>query len=171
MPDDVRSLSARVFPEGPARDGNILRLEFVESWESQLIGLGRLTAFLTPGLLHRSHAVDDIGLNVIFMQRHRVEVGLKLLLERSEAKPVRTHKIRDIHEACGRAMTAKGLSSEWDGFVAAQSDYIHLMHKIDSGAATYRYPVNTNSQPWQRPRFVDLEELEAAGASHGVTTP
>jgi hypothetical protein len=159
------SIEDRIFPSGPARDGHILRLEFVDSWESQLIGLGRLTSFLSPRLLRQSHAVDDMGLYVIFMQRHRVEVGLKLLLERTDTQPTYTHDIRQLLELCASSVIAKGLSREWAVFSAMQAEYINLMHEIDSGAATYRYPVDKHAKSWGRRRFVDLEALEIAGTS------
>lgn len=89
----VTSLEDLIFPSGDPRDGYILRLELVGSWESQFLGLGRLTAFLTPRLLAEAHAVDDMGLNVVFLQRHRVEIGLKLILERAQATPVGDHRI------------------------------------------------------------------------------
>jgi len=36
------SLAERIFPGGPPRDGHILRLDLVESWESQLLGVERM---------------------------------------------------------------------------------------------------------------------------------
>jgi hypothetical protein len=41
------SLADSIFPGGEPRDGYILRLELVGSWESQFLGLGRLTRFIT----------------------------------------------------------------------------------------------------------------------------
>jgi len=156
------SLRDQIFPPGPARDGNILRLGLVGSWESQLLGLGRLTAFLTPRLLSQSHAVDDMGLNVVFLQRHRVEVGLKLVLERAQAPIPSRHNIRKLMVDCQVACaTAHG--KDWRAFVASQQEYVDLIDQVDPGAATFRYPVDTNAQPWSRRDLVDLKALEAAG--------
>jgi len=77
---EASTLSDDVFPKGPPRDGLIARTEYVGSWESQFRGVGRHTAFLSRYLLSFSAAVDDIALDVVFLQRHRVEVGLKLIL-------------------------------------------------------------------------------------------
>lgn len=58
----LMTLRDDIFPPGPPRDGNIIPTQFVGTWESQLLGLGRLTAFLTERLLKESFAVDDMAL-------------------------------------------------------------------------------------------------------------
>lgn len=160
----VTSLADLIFPSGDPRDGYILRLELVGSWESQFLGLGRLTAFLTPRLLAEAHAVDDIGINVVFLQRHRVEVGLKLLLERAQATAVGDHKIDVLWKRCEQACDAAGFSSQWQKFADAQKDYADIFNRVDPGAATFRYPVDKHNQPWRRGQ-VDLAELERTGAA------
>lgn len=160
----MTSLADRIFPSGDPRDGYILRLELVGSWESQFVGLGRLTAFLTPRLLAEAHAVDDMGINVVFLQRHRVEVGLKLILERAQATAVGDHNIDALWKRCDRACGAAGFSSSWQTFADDQKDYAYLLNRVDPGAATFRYPVDKHNQPWKREQ-VDLAELERTGAA------
>jgi len=158
------SLSEEIFPPPPARDGNVLRLELVGSWESQLLGLGRLTAFLTPRLINQSHAVDDMGLYVVFLQRHRVEVGLKLILERVDAPIPNTHIVKDLFGVAESACKKVGFVAEWQTLADAQREFVDLMDEIDPAAATFRYPVDRNAKPWLRRPLVDLVALEAAGA-------
>ena len=55
-------LREQIFPPGPPADGNIVRTELVGTWESQLLGIGRLTRFLTDRLLSESFGVDDMAL-------------------------------------------------------------------------------------------------------------
>ena len=153
-----------IFPSGDPRDGYILRLALVGSWESQFLGLGRLTAFLTPRLLAEAHAVDDMGLNVVFLQRHRVEVGLKLILERAQATPVGDHRIDQLWKRCTQACMKAGFSSQWQKFDDAQKEFAYLLDRVDPGAATFRYPVDKHNQPWKRGQ-VDLAEMEQAGAA------
>ncbi len=161
----MTTLAEQVFPDGPPRDGNILRLDLVSSWESQLVGLGRLTAFLTPRLLTQSHAVDDIGLYVVFLQRHRVEVGLKLVLERTRVTPPAIHSISRLFERCAASSRSVGYGQAWDAFASDQGEYVELLNEVDSNAATFRYPVNTSAHPWPRRERVDLEHLEQAGSA------
>lgn len=158
------SLADSIFPAGDPRDGWILRLELVGSWESQFLGLGRLVAFLTPRLLKEAFAVDDMGVNVVFLQRHRVEVGLKLILERAGASPVGDHKIDVLWSRCAEACTDAGFSARWDDFDRAQKEFGTTLNLVDPGAATFRYPVDRRNQPWKRGQ-VDLAQLEEAGAA------
>jgi hypothetical protein len=157
------SLRDRIFPPGPPRDGNIIRIAQVESWESQLIGLGRLTAFVSPRLLEQSHAVDDMALNVVFLQRHRIEVGLKLVLERANDL-VPGHRLVPLRDRCEAACAAVGLGADWHRLIDPHDDYIALMDAIDPNAETFRYPFDRGASPWTRDQFVDLVELEAAGS-------
>ena len=154
-----------IFPVGPARDGKILRLGLVGTWESQLVGLRRLTAFLTPRLLTQSHAVDDMGLYLVFLQRHRVEVALKLILERAKAPIPVDHQIMRLFGQCEDACRAVGIAKAWDSFAGAQQPFAELIDEVDPGAATFRYPVDKKAQPWARREHVDLEALETAGCA------
>jgi hypothetical protein len=161
----LMTLRDDIFPPGPPRDGNIIRTQFVGTWESQLLGLGRLTAFLTERLLKESFAVDDMALYVIFLQRHRVEVGLKLVLERAGAAVPATHKLTNLLGNTKTAVIAAGMSAEWQQFAGTQGPYIRLVDGIDEGAATFRYPVNRNQQPWARDDYVDIAAFEQAGSA------
>jgi hypothetical protein len=158
------SVDEMIFPIGEPRDGYILRLELVGSWESQFLGLGRLVAFLTPRLLAEAHAVDDMGVNVVFLQRHRVEVGLKLILERAGVSPVGSHNIDSLWKRCAEACAAAGVPSCWDTFDHAQREFAQLLDRVDPDAATFRYPVDKDNQSWERGN-VDLVALEKAGVS------
>lgn len=158
-----------VFPKGPPRDGLIAQTEYVGSWESQFRGLGRHTAFLSKYLLSFSAAVDDIALDVVFLQRHRVEVGLKLVLERASATIPPTHDIVDLAERCKIALSALGRSDVATQFSSEFDEFVYLMHESDPGSFAYRYPVDTKNRPASRHQYVDLKELETAGAKFHVS--
>lgn len=158
------SLADSIFPGGEPRDGYILRLELVGSWESQFLGLGRLTRFITPRLLAEAAGVDDMGVNIVFLQRHRVEVGLKLILERSGAELVDKHNIDALWVRCAEACSDAGFSARWGDFDLAQKEFGATLNLVDPGAATFRYPVDRRNQPWRRGQ-VDLARLEEAGAA------
>jgi hypothetical protein len=161
---DQLPVAERIFPTGPVpRDGRIVRTQWVGSWESQLIGVARLTAFLASRLPVESHAIDDIALNIVFLQRHRIEIGLKLVLERADAEIPPTHSLRALHGRCAEACAAAGLVGEWESLIAPHEEFIDLMDDVDPGSDAYRYPVNSKSIPWNRHQFVDVDELESAG--------
>ena len=158
-------LRDQIFPPGPPVDGDIIRTEWVGTWESQLLGLGRLTKFLTDRLLSESLGIDDIALYVMFLQRHRVEVGLKLVLERAQGTVPGTHKLQPLMGSAKDAVKSAGLVGPWDRFEGAQAEYIGLVGEIDEGAATFRYPVDRDQHPWLRENYVDLRTFERAGAA------
>lgn len=164
------ALSDDIFPEGLPRDGLIAQTEYVGSWESQFRGLGRHTAFLSKYLLRFSAAVDDIAVDVVFLQRHRVEVGLKLILERTSATIPPSHDIPELAERCKRALDAVGRSDLSMQFSSETDEFVQLMHRSDPGSFAYRYPVDTKHRPASRHRYVDLKELEATGAKFQTST-
>lgn len=164
------TLSSDIFPEGSPRDGLIARTEYVGSWESQFRGLGRHTAFLSKYLLSFSAAVDDIALDVVFLQRHRVEIGLKLLLERTSAAIPPSHDIAHLAGMCESALTASSHGSLATQFASETSEFVQLMHESDPGSFAYRYPFDTKDRPASRHQYVDLKALEAAGAAFQVST-
>jgi hypothetical protein len=161
---DRVSLADRIFPRGPVpRDGRIVRTQWVGSWESQLVGVGRLTAFLSSRLPVESHAIDDMALNIVFLQRHRIEVGLKLILERADAEIPKTHSLRMLSACCAEACDAAGLGAEWAGLITPHDEFIDLMDDVDPVSDAFRYPVDAKSVPWNRHQFIDVAELEDAG--------
>lgn len=160
--EGTRSLRERMFPPAPARDGRILRADLVTSWESQLIGAGRLARFLTERLLRQTHAPDDMGLNLVFLQRHRVEVGLKLVLERAGGPPMGTHSLSALFAACGQACGKARSARQWTDFADSQREFVELIDEVDPLATTFRFPVDRQHREWRREQLVDLEELEDA---------
>jgi hypothetical protein len=158
------TLADDIFPKGSPRDGLIARTEYVGSWKSQFRGLGRHTAFLSKYLLKFSAAVDDIAIDVVFLQRHRVEVGLKLILERASATIPRSHDIADLAERCKRSLDALGRSDLAAQFATETTEFVQLMHESDPGSFAYRYPVDTKQEPATRHPYVDLKELEVGGS-------
>lgn len=159
----AESLHDRIFPSGDPRDGRIFRLDYVQTWESQFLGLGRTVRVLTQDVLTRNHAADDIGLSLVFLQRHRIEVGLKLVLERTAAPVAKSHKLSLLISRAGASCASAGLRTEWENFRTDQAEYIALMERADEDAATYRYPVDTKGVPWARASLVDVDVLAEAG--------
>jgi hypothetical protein len=163
----MNSLRDRIFPPPPPRDGLIVRTQFVGSWESQFAGVGRMTAFVTDYLLRFSAALDDVGLNVVYLQRHHLELGLKLTLERagSTEEAIATgHDLDRLLRACDAAISAGRHSSPWQEFVDSHGPLIRLMDEVDPQSFVFRYPVNKSQQQVARPPLIDLRELERATA-------
>jgi hypothetical protein len=163
--DDRESLRARIFPSWPPRDGLLMRTARVGSWESQFVGAGRLTAFVSDHLLRFGAALDDIGLGLVFLQHHRVELGLKLALERAGVADIpNDHRIGVLVGQCERAMESAGLVEDWQRFEADHGAFLELLNEVDSRSFVFRYPVDTRGEAVSRPPLVDLVELEAEDA-------
>lgn len=161
-------LAERIFPTPPPRDGNIVRTGFVGGWEAQLRGTGRMTAFTTDHLLRFSAALDDVGLALVFMQRHRLELGLKLLLERADAteKAIKAgHDLAKLDSACGEALGGGPRADEWRRFGEKHGSLIALIDEVDRGSDVFRYPVGRDRRPLRRPALIDLAELERGTAA------
>ena len=138
--NSVMTLRDRIFPSNPPHPGSLMQTAWISGWESQFVGLGSLTAFLSGHLQRFSAADDDLGLGLVFLQRHRAEVGLKLLLERAGGKQCPIHHLDKLRTACNRAFEDKGLSKDWACFCADQDEYLKLMQEIDPEGFTYRFP-------------------------------
>jgi hypothetical protein len=159
------SLRSKVFPETPPNDKIVARSKFVGSWESQLRGLGRHTAYLSTDLTEFRADVDDIAMDLVYLQRHRVEVGLKLVLERAGGEVPTTHDISDLRRCCLQHLDSAGQAMLAADFDAETREFVDLMHAADRGSYAYRYPVDTHNQPAQRAEYIDLAELESGGAA------
>jgi hypothetical protein len=164
IPCQPMNLRQRVFPSVPPSDKVIVETKFVGSWESQLRGLGRHTAYLSRDLVEFRADVDDIAMDLVYLQRHRVEVGLKLLLERVGADVPMTHNIDVLFQRVLAALRDAGHGTLANALNASMREFVDLMHAADPGSYAYRYPVDRQNQPALRKDYVDLQELEAAGA-------
>jgi hypothetical protein len=163
------TLKERVFPSTEPLDRIVARSKFVGSWESQLRGLGRHTAYMSADLTEFRADIDDVAMDIVFLQRHRVEVGLKLLLERAGAEVPKTHDISDLWRRCLDALRASDHSAFADKLQAEAREFVDVMHAADPGSYAYRYPVDNENQPAHREQYIDLRELEVAGADFQVS--
>lgn len=155
------SLRARLLPEGMPRDGFVMRTRWVGSWQSQFEGIGRLLDHLSQEVPRRIASPDDVGLYVIFLQRHRVELGLKLLLERSGS-------MASGHDIAKLRNTLRSVDDSWApkrrAFDQEQAEFLDLVHELDPRGDIFRYPEARDGAA--RAHFnVDLEVLAATGAT------
>jgi hypothetical protein len=104
-----------------------------------------------------------MALNIVFLQRHRIEVGLKLILERADAEIPKTHSLRELCTCGAEACDAAGLGTEWARLITPNDEFIELMDDVDPVSDAFRYPVDAKSVPWNRHEFIDVVALEDAG--------
>jgi len=156
----------QLFPEGEGRrhDG-LLQLEWSQGWADDFLGLGALLHWLTPRLRELHAEVDYAGAAVMFLQRHRIELGLKTLLDDVGDGPAKYgHHLDKLWGACATALHAIRPEA-WEAFADAHHDFVDAVGEVDPGSFAFRYPEDTSGVQSKRPIFVDPVALEAAGAA------
>lgn len=150
-----------IFPK--TKSANYVQTEWAGGWTYAVVGFGSAARMLTEQRESMHASVDQIGLAVFYLQRHRVELILKQALIDLGTEPADVislrHNLAALWRAFGTVVTAHGaghwreLDGRFGGFVAA-------MHDADEGSFSYRYPVNNKGAGVQRAPFIDLEALE-----------
>ena len=122
------------------------------------MGFEKATRFLTEHREQLGATIDQTGLVIFFLQRHRVELALKELLvaHRADLKP--THSLDLLWKECKRILYAR--SEDWNSLNSAGAELVNLLHKHDPNSHSYRYPVDPQGRKHERPKFIDLVALE-----------
>lgn len=69
------------------------------------MGLGALLHWMTPKLRELHAEMDYAGAAVVFLQRHRIELGLKTLLDYAGDEPAKyNHNLEMLWDACVTAL-------------------------------------------------------------------
>lgn len=168
-PSSVTSVSIRdqLFPEGEEhRHDGLLQMQWSQGWVDSFLGLGALTHWITPRLGELHAAMDYAGAAVVFLQRHRIELGLKTLLDCAGAQPAEYnhHSLDKLWAACAAALMPNHPSA-WKAFACAHREFVEEVGKADPGSFAFRYPVDKSGVPVERPIFVDPVVFENAGAA------
>jgi hypothetical protein len=149
-----------IFPS--ERRSDYMQTEWATDWEAALSGFSYATKYLTEHRTDLGATIDQAGLALVFLQRHRVELALKVLLEAAGAPVPPTHSIRTLWDACEDQLSAKD-PRECQLFRDAHYEFVLTVDAVDPGSFTFRYPVNRQGAPVQRPQFIDLDALERHG--------
>lgn len=159
------TLRDQLFPEGEAhRHDRLLQTEWSAGWADEFMGLGALTHWITPRLHELHAAMDYAGAAVVFLQRHRVELGLKALAHHAGGRAEGTHDLDALWSASEAALQPKD-PDRWDVFASTHREFVGLVAQIDPGSYTFRYPVDKAGVPVKRPTFVDLTVFESLGVA------
>jgi hypothetical protein len=154
------SLWDEIFPR--RRHPNFVQTEWSRGWGYGSIGFAEAARFLTEHQARFHASIDQVGLVVFYLQRHRVELALKALLvahkvDLSRIKP--PHSLRALWDACGTAISAVDKQS-WDYLDSAGTELTSVLDAVDPDSAAFRYPENRKGEEHERPKFIDLAALE-----------
>jgi hypothetical protein len=160
------SLADEIFPSKHRRD--LVQTRWPEGWSdsdgwtSSSFAFAEAARFLTENRAKFGASIDQVGLVVFYLQRHRLEPAMKALLvdrgvEFDEIKSA-GHSLEALWNTCAEAVGES--SKEWKELDSAGRELVELIHKHDPSSDAYRYPVNRNGKKHKRPKYIDLGALE-----------
>jgi hypothetical protein len=153
---DRMGAAEEIFPSERRLD--YVQTEWAEGWSAGASGFGYAAEFLTKHARSFGATIDQAGLAVFFLQRHRVELVLKDLLGVLGMKFPSTHSLRRLWQLCEQGFApVDGLS--WVEFEQGNGGFIEAMIAVDDGAATFRFPEDRDGEAIERPAFIDLGAL------------
>jgi hypothetical protein len=145
-----------IFPT--ERRMELAQTEWAEGWAAAAAGFGFAAEYLTKNARSLGATVDQAGLAIFFLQRHRVELILKNLLFMLEVPFPPTHSLRKLWQLCRSGLEADELL-DWQE-IAGHGALIEALSQVDDLAATFRFPVDARGQEMRRPKFIDLDALD-----------
>lgn len=152
------SLRDEIFPKDLRPEFTHTR--YAEGWEGIFWGFGYAAKFLTQHRANFGATIDQAGLAIVFLQRHRLELGLKTLL--SVVRPDalnNTHGLLGLWKGAEDAMCYLDRRT-WDQLLAPHRDLVELLDRVDPRSLSFRYPTDREGTPVDRPPYVDLDALE-----------
>lgn len=155
------SASGDIFPKTHSAD--YVQTKWSEGWTYAVVGFGSAARMLTEQRRQMNASVDQIGLAVFYLQRHRVELIIKQALIDLGKKPVEvtklSHNLAVLWRNFGDAVSARD-PSHWRDLDGRFGDFVSAVHEADEGSFSYRYPIDKKGAGAKRAQFIDLEALE-----------
>ncbi|HEX6752451.1 MAG TPA: hypothetical protein VF093_02520 [Solirubrobacterales bacterium] len=137
------SIRDEIFPAERRRD--YVQTEWAQGWTAGAAGFGYAAEFLTKHARSFGATIDQAGLAVFFLQRHRIELILKDLLGFLDVDFPATHSLRRLWELCNQGFAVSdGLS--WAEFEKQNGEFVEALIAVDDGAATFRFPVDRDGE-------------------------
>jgi hypothetical protein len=149
----------RLFPQ--RRSVRYVQTEWSSGWGDTAATFGYAAEHLTEQAEEFGATWDQTGIAVFFLQRHRVELILKSLLDAADASVPTHHRLRELWDACRRPLEPQD-AREWKSFADAHRELIDALDKVNPDSMAFRYPVDKHGAGMKRPRFVDLGVLNEA---------
>lgn len=157
-PGDM-GLADEIFPS--ERHPDLVQTEWAVGWGYTSIGFEEAARVLMEHRAEFGASIDQVGLVVFFLQRHRVELALKELLvdRKADLGQIKSqHSLPALWRLC--AETVGEDSEEWRFIDGAGSELVALLDERDRTSHTFRYPVDRKGKTHERPPFIDLVALD-----------
>lgn len=146
---------------------------WAKGWEYGVMGFGYAARMLTEQREVMHANVDQIGLAIVYVQRHRVELVIKQALVDLGEGPVDVakvgHNLQKLWRRLGTVVSSID-AEHWRYLSNEYGEFLSAMHEADEGSFSYRYPIDKTGEASKRADFIDLEALErhANSFEHGV---
>jgi HEPN domain-containing protein len=148
-------LKEEIFPR--TRNAEYVQTQWAKGWTYGAIGFQEAARFLTEHRRDFGATIDQTGLAIFFLQRHRVELAIKEVLVADGQNP-RGHSLAELWKKCRTAVGSK--SSDWRELDKEGSELVALLHGCDPDGTRFRYATDLDGKAQVRPAYIDLDALE-----------
>lgn len=150
-------LFRRLFPD--THGEAYVQTEHAAGWHAVAYGFSRAAEALTTQRREFHATVDQVGLAVFFLQRHRVELELKALLDTFDGNVPRSHSLNELWNRLKRSVKEID-SAAWEQFAADAEELVMALHRVDESSFVFRYPQDTAGNVIVRPPYIDLDAVQ-----------
>lgn len=153
------SLFDDIFPSAPSEA--FVQTQWSRGWAGQVAAFGDAADYLTENRRQLGSLIDFVGLAILYMQRHRVEVAMKAMLKwaGADAMTLRGHNLLTLWQKVELEFRPRDLAT-WKSFDDDHRELVEVLHRADPDSITGRYPDDNQGNELPRPAFIDLDVLQ-----------
>jgi hypothetical protein len=140
------------------RHPDFVQTEWCKTWIDLATGFGYAARELTERRKRFGATIDQAGIAIFFLQRHRIELLLKAWLVDLRAPRRDTHRLDVLLKAVDRLVKPK-YPDEWQQFDSEHGAFVRLVASKDEGSFVFRYPEDKSGTAFERPDYIDLDVM------------
>ena len=151
---------SEIFPEGRRED--VIQTEWSREWGDYSIGFARAAELLVDDFRRgRVQAeIDAVGLAIVFLDRHAIELTLKRALSDLNGVFPTVHSLSELWTAFLQIVAeATGVGAD---ALAKETGVVQALDDMDAGSASFRYPADVSGKAYAVPPFIDPVLLHRA---------
>ncbi|MEA2202124.1 MAG: hypothetical protein QOI89_2720 [Solirubrobacteraceae bacterium] len=134
-----------------------MQTQWAKGWTFGAIGFQEAASYLTLNRRDFGATIDQVGLVVFFLQRHRMELAMKEVLVADGQLP-RGHSLKWLWGAVKKLVGPT--SDTWAQFDKDGSELVALIHDRDPDSTRFRYASGLDGKVSRRPAYISLPALD-----------